>query len=174
MKQNWKPVEGFPDYLVSDQGNVLSKLTWSVLKPQTSGPDRQYRHVTLRRGRKSFIQKVHRLVALAFIPNPHNKPTVNHEDGVKSNNVATNLTWATYKEQEAHAKKTGLKTYTHNVGGKHPRAKSVQRSDGKKYDSVMDAARELGISNGCSASIINVANGKNLTAYGYAWSWTNT
>ena len=59
---------------------------------------------------KSFY--VHRLVASAYIPNPQNKPTVNHIDGNKANNDVSNLEWATYSENEQHAWRTGLKVTT--------------------------------------------------------------
>lgn len=51
--------------------------------------------------RKNYT--IHKLVALAFIPNPENKPTVNHKDGNKLNNNVSNLEWATHKEQKVHA-----------------------------------------------------------------------
>ena len=52
--------------------------------------------------------KVHRMIAEAFIPNPNNKPSVNHIDGNKKNNKVNNLEWATYSEQQIHARKIGL------------------------------------------------------------------
>lgn len=53
----------------------------------------------------------HRVVAIAFIPNPENKPEVNHLDGDKSNNAASNLAWSTEIENMQHAVDTGLKVF---------------------------------------------------------------
>ena len=58
-------------------------------------------------------QGAHRLVANKYIPNPDNKPVVNHLDGDKSNNHVSNLEWATQSENELHAYATGLKTTRH-------------------------------------------------------------
>lgn len=70
-----------------------------------------YTYVTLSDGSKNGKQwTIHRLVAMTFIPNPENKPCVNHKDGIKDNNVVTNLEWCTYKENTQHAIRTGLIT----------------------------------------------------------------
>lgn len=68
-------------------------------------------------------RRVHRLVAIAFIPNPDNKPEVNHIDGNKQNNHVDNLEWVTRVEQIRHAYSTGLKS---NVGVKNPSAKLTE------------------------------------------------
>lgn len=69
-----------------------------------------YLSVHLRDDQKSSHPSTHRLVALAFIPNIENKPTVNHKDGNKQNNNISNLEWSTYSEQTLHAVSTGLMT----------------------------------------------------------------
>lgn len=67
-----------------------------------------YPVVYLCKGHKAKTVKVHRIVAMAFIPNPKNKPQVNHKDGDKLNYSIKNLEWATPKENVRHAHKTGL------------------------------------------------------------------
>jgi hypothetical protein len=104
-------------YEVSDHGRVRS-VDRTVMKSDGKAyflkgrllvnmNDRGYMQVSLGRG-KNQSAKIHRLVALAFIPNPENKITVNHIDGNKSNNHVSNLEWATYKENNNHAQRTGL------------------------------------------------------------------
>lgn len=82
-------------YDVSNTGNVR-RVGGKVLKPALVAG---YPRVTV--GGKNC--HIHRLVAIAFIPNPENKPCVNHKDGDKQNNHVSNLEWATYSENELHA-----------------------------------------------------------------------
>lgn len=109
MSANWRPVEGFPDYEVSDCGEVRSIKSgeWRVLKPfvQTNG----YLKVQLFHDGRDAKFLVHRLVALAFIDNPLGLPQVNHIDGVKSNNRVQNLEWSSASGNLRHAHRTGLR-----------------------------------------------------------------
>jgi len=99
----WKLIPGTNNYYASDDGvikSVIGKRTkilsqWSDAKG--------YLRVKIILNSKSTGIAVHRLVALAFIPNPENKPQVNHKDGNKKNNSAQNLEWNTCAENVKHA-----------------------------------------------------------------------
>ena len=71
--------------------------------------ENKYRLYHLSVNNESYTKLAHRLVAEAFIPNPENKPEVNHKDGKKNNNSETNLEWSTSSENLFHAYNTGLK-----------------------------------------------------------------
>ena len=93
------------NYSVSSTGRVRNDLTSRELNPSTQ---QDYKHTTLQINGKSKRFRVHRLVAIAFIPNPENKPYVNHLNGNKSDNRVENLEWTTPQENTVHAWKTGL------------------------------------------------------------------
>lgn len=97
---------GFDRYAVTVDGKVYTLNDNKFMKLAN---DNGYIRVNLAKDGKKYRNAVHRLVALAFIPNPENKRTVNHIDGNKQNNHVSNLEWATHKEQTAHAIATGLK-----------------------------------------------------------------
>lgn len=106
--EEWRDIEGFDGfYQVSTYGRVKS-LKWGrayILKPQLA--IYHYLFVDLRRGDKRKAFKIHRLVAEAFIPNPENKPEVNHLYS-RFNNSIWGLEWATRSENMKHARATGL------------------------------------------------------------------
>lgn len=103
----WEQVDEFDGYFVSDSGLVKSikRGRERVLRQFAR---REYLQVRFQVGRVRYYRTVHRLVALAFIPNPLDKPQVNHRDGVKLNNDVSNLEWATAAENVRHAYATGL------------------------------------------------------------------
>lgn len=97
----WKDITGYEGlYQVSNFGNVKSIRNNIILKPNIK--QNGYYRVSLSINSKIKEANIHALVALMFIDNPENKPTVNHKDLNKLNNHVSNLEWATYKEQVQH------------------------------------------------------------------------
>lgn len=96
----WKEVVGYLNYLVSAEGEVLNINTGRILS-QSVNP-KGYRLVSLGKNGKYKQYLVHRLVAKAFIPNPDNKPVVNHKDSNRGNSNRSNLEWVTHKENSEH------------------------------------------------------------------------
>lgn len=113
--EEFKPIKGYNNkYYISNLGKVYTtdyrgQKVWKEMKAR---PIAGYPSVGLRifrEGKSSqTIFKIHRLVATYFIPNPQNKPVVNHIDGNKYNNTVTNLEWCTIAENTQHAYRTGL------------------------------------------------------------------
>jgi len=105
-----EPVKGLEDYfMVTRNGDLYSVRTNRVVSQNILG-NGYLGHVTKIGGREGENRaiKTSRAVAEAFIPNPDNKPVVNHLSGVKLDNRETNLEWATYQENSIHAVETGL------------------------------------------------------------------
>lgn len=97
-----REIPGFPDYRVSNLGRVFSyrgKIE-KLLRPSKSWYG--YEQVTLSNGEKKRTMVVHRLVALAFLPNPENKPCVDHLNTIKTDNRPENLRWVSHKENSAN------------------------------------------------------------------------
>jgi len=185
--QIWKSVVGFEGlYEVSDHGDLRTiervyktgryfvervlpskKMSLRVTKDG-------YLNVGLRVDKKRFFRGVHRLVAMAFHPNPENKPQVNHKDGDKKNNHVDNLEWATASENELHSFRVlGKKAYLipPMIGEKHPSARAVNRIDKdggmKYYASIADAQRD-GFR---TPKIILVAQGKRKSHGNFKWEY---
>lgn len=106
MKEEWK--EYLPGYWVSNMGRVWSEKTKRFLKLGTNKEGYKFCVVTLGKRKLCKVIKPHIAVAKLFIQNKNNYPMVNHIDGVKTNNIVTNLEWCTAKQNAEHANKFGL------------------------------------------------------------------
>ena len=117
----WKDVVGYEGiYKISNFGRVKSFKQNKVVILKKVLNDGYY-SIGLRKDGKRFKAKIHRLIAQAFIPNPDNKPFVNHIDGNKQNNCIENLEWVTGSENVRHAWQIGLNKS--QKGSKHHNAK---------------------------------------------------
>jgi len=104
-----KKVEGFDHYYVDTVGNVFSTWHGTMKKMSPYLHKSGYYSIRLCRGARDYQGfMVHRLVADAFIDNPCDLPTVNHKNGIKTDNRLENLEWMTYKENNQHAWEIGL------------------------------------------------------------------
>ena len=91
-----KPLADYPGYRVDENGRVFGKRKVGPLTQQDNGHG--YKTIVACTKGERFTLYVHRLVAIAFIPNPDNKPEVDHIDGNRWNNRAENLQWVTHSE----------------------------------------------------------------------------
>lgn len=132
--EEWKDITNFENlYRLSNYGRVISSHTgkWKLLKTQYNGSG--YACVILHKNNQIKMIRIHRLVAEYFIPNPENKPMVNHKDGNKANPVYTNLEWCTRSENEKHAWKMGLKRVTEKRSEASRKNLAIARSRRKCY-----------------------------------------
>jgi len=95
-------------------GSISNRLSPEMIKAQSNDKNK-YLVSSLTKGNISKQFRVHKLVAEAFIPNPENKPTVNHINGIKHDNRLENLEWLTHKEQIIHAQSIGLRRIKNNL-----------------------------------------------------------
>lgn len=159
-----RKVSGYEDYCVSEGGHIKSfkRNRELFLTPYI---DRYgYHVVNLCAGKKRKAQKVHRIVAQAFIPNPDKKPQVNHKDGDKLNNSVENLEWCSASDNKQHS-------YSVLGVGRIKKVRCVET--GVVYESGRSSGRILGIRR---EGISDVLRGKQKTAGGYHWElavWTN-
>lgn len=143
MKEIWKDIVGYEGkYQVSNCGNIRSlnyNKTGAIKNISPSVKKTGYKTVNLQTGSMFKCYLLHRLVAQAFIPNPDNKPVVNHKNGDKSDNKVKNLEWCTHKDNQLHAH------YVTKVK-KTTRVKCLE--SGIIYPSIREAARQTGVSSG--------------------------
>ena len=114
--EEWRVVEGFLNYEVSSLGNVRRGAKVLKACPDTSG----YLRVHFCKDGGRYHRSIHRLVALAFIPNPENKPTIDHIDWNITNNAVENLRWYSHSEQKIHTRPhstSGYKNISKRKGG---------------------------------------------------------
>lgn len=102
MQEKMKQIAEYETYFVSKIGKVYN-TRFGKIKELTPMIQHGYHYVELCKNNKTKRIAIHRLVAQAFIPNPENKPQVNHKDSKRSNNNVENLEWCTIKENNNHA-----------------------------------------------------------------------
>ena len=171
--EKWSPIPN-SHYSVSSEGRIRNDETGRIRVTNISRDG--YDKVELYKNGVPLRKRVHRLVAEAFVPNPDNKPQVNHIDGNKLNNSVENLEWVDNSENMIHAYKTGLATPhpTYGMRGKKNPNGGVK---GKAiicietdtyYRNAASAERQLGIPDSC---ICDCLSGKSSHAHGYHFKY---
>lgn len=161
----WKKIiidEKPTNYSVSDVGEVRNDITGRLLNPSIQ---QGYCHVGLTINGKIKRCRVHRLVAIAFLENPENKPYINHIDGCRSNNKLSNLEWCTPAENTQHAVRTGLMKPTRQK-------KVIQYGlNGEKIAEFVSAREAARQTNSSDAKIVICCQYKRKTHNGFQWRY---
>ena len=159
-KEECRPIKDFENYEISSLGKVKNTKTGRILKLTTRGG---YVFTGLSQNHNEKSLPVHRLVALAFIENPENKPQVNHKDKNRSNNNVSNLEWSTALENNLHRSKGVIQTTNQNI--KIWRVNKDTNAKLEFYNSIFLAATWC-FENGYAS----IQNARIYTqAYGFKW-----
>ena len=177
FKEVWKDIPGYEGlYQVSDYGRVISlsynktgRKSLRTLRLDKAG----YIVVTLHKSGVSRTMKVHRLVAIAFIPNPLHLPQVNHRDENKANNHVDNLEWCTssYNNSYGNRPRKVLDAYKKRNRSIAERPVIMIDNDGTiiaEYHSISEAARNVGVRR---ESLRDAVLGRSKTCIGYFWKY---
>jgi len=145
--ENWKAIaECNGEYYISDHGRVKSYKCGKerILKPGVTSKGYPFVMLSIK-GQKIKLNTIHKLVGIAFVNNPNNKPQVNHKDGNKFNNYFENLEWMTHQENIQHAYDTGLfddkRKKISAATILHHSKPTIDITTGIKYNSLSDACR---------------------------------
>lgn len=159
----WKQIKD-SNYYVNEDGEVKNGKTNKIIKGVKT------KNGYLRVGINGKLIRVHRLVAEAFLEKEIGKTQINHKDGNKENNKASNLEWCTPSENIKHAFDNGLKKPDYrNIKEPRPVIQlDLQGNVVNIYKSLIEAERQTGFSN---SSISKVCRGIYKTAYGYKWQF---
>ena len=168
----WKPIKGYEGlYEISDRGRVkrVRRKTKNgcTLMDRILNPRKQkngYLSLALTKNSKIKSVLIHRLVAEHFVPNPENKPEVNHKDFDRTNNNAENLEWCTHAENITFSREAGrYKVYKRKIIQYDSDKNKI-----KEWDSIKEAADSLGKG---TTLIGKCCRGQRKSAYGYFWTY---
>lgn len=175
MQEEWRIINGYQDYRISNKGRIKSTARlvsgrlgtlYPIPERILKGSTNVYGYCQVRLGDKTI--KVHRLVAIAFIENTENKEQINHINGIKRDNRVENLEWISAKDNIIHSFKNGLSSadYLKKPVNVYKGAVFV-----KSYDSSIAACKDLGLQ---TANIAKVINGERPHTKGYTFTRNGT
>ncbi len=185
MQEEFKSIENYPGYEISNLGRVKSVSRYVTTKCNAKRfvkervlkqrKDKDGYYIVMLRNN---IVKIHRAISIAFIPNPINKPQINHKNGIKSDNSITNLEWCTASENTIHSihvlgntpDRSGIK-YVKGKENKFSKPLLQYTNDGKfinEFSCQREAAEFTGLTQG---GISMAVNNKRATSGGYKWKY---
>lgn len=173
----WKDIKGYEGiYQVNENGVVRNITSGLELKQHKSKYG--YMLVYLWKNNKGKTYRAHRLVAEAFIPNPQNKPQVNHIDCDRTNNNVSNLEWVTNQENHDWSVRLGRRVmrddWREKIIATRKRkpviGKSITTGEIIRFNSVR-AVEDFGID---TKSVIDCCKGRRKTAHGYSWCYVES
>lgn len=167
--ENFVDIQGYEGlYKVNNRGEVLSVRSMKLLKAGKNSHG--YMNIALTKDGKSKTHKIHRLVAIAFIPNPNNYPYINHKDEDKTNNNVENLEWCTHKYNLNYGTAIERRSKSIKENPLKQRKAVIQLSlDGKlisEYRSTKEASEKTDIDR---RQISRAINHVGKQAHGFLW-----
>lgn len=165
LKENWRVINGFSRYMISDKGRVKSLISNKIIKPMDNG--KYYQVKIFSDDKKASHPLIHRLVCQHFIDNPNNLPSVNHRDEDKHNNCVENLEWCSMKDNCNYGTRNERMAKS-KVNGKTSKAVLQYDLKGnliKEWNSALDA-QEIGV---CRSAIQKCTTGIHSTCNGFIW-----
>jgi len=183
----WKDIKGYEGlYQVSNRGRVKSleryikrgihgiQYSPERIRKQSQTHD-GYQIIILSKNKIKTTNRVNRIVADAFIPNPNNKPQVNHINNVRDDNRVENLEWVTASENQKYSYITNnrVNSNLNRFGIDNPLSKCILQYSAdnkfiKKFYGIRDAERKTGINSGC---ITKCCKNKRKIAGGFIWKY---
>lgn len=171
---NLRKIPGYPCYLAGDDGHIYSTKGKVLRRMKGSYNHVGYQQVVLAVDSKSICRFVHRLIALAWVPNPDNKPQVNHLNSVRDDNIPANLEWVTCGENHLHAYATNgrLAPNSGKPSSQHTRARPVigthlKTGEQLKFGCIEDTKHQGFTPQG----VFSALKGLQTHHKGYSWSY---
>lgn len=154
----WKDIPDYEGlYQVSNLGNIKSLIKNKILKPYINKKN-GYSYIGLHKNKKIKVIRIHRLVAIVFMPNPNNFPVINHKNKIRTDNNIDNLEWCSQKYNVTYSLAKKILQY------------DLNNVFLKEWDSAMEIQRNLKINN---SNIIACCRSKRKTAGGFKWKYKN-